>query len=728
MALEQYAEALDTLQKALQIYNNTSDSNSQTSNDNEEKTKKQEQAEFQKLIVLIHKKQQQKHKNKDKEKTPSTTIKSTEIPAPSIRDFTKSKTLGEGNFSKVVMCTHNTTNETFALKIINKDEAAKLAKRQHPNVYNEIQMERKLLCEKLNSEEAAHPNIVRCWHAFQDYENLYYLQNFCEGGDLWSRLFHKKAMVGCHFSLIRPYMHQILSGIEHIHAHGMVHRDLKPENILLDASGRPIIIDFGTAKDLIDTELNGPEFVGTPDFMTPEAVNDKTSSFEADLWTFGAILFQMYTGLTPFNSVSPYMTFLRIKRANVTRKLGIVDDDAWDLITKMMQADSQKRLGAGSFCIKEEDGKREVIKKTKNGYDDVRNHPFFQEIEKESKRPGFEYRTSPTSSDLEIRTYADMVYEDSQNLEIPDPGDGSSHDMLRLPISDRMRIMHALDRMHLLHKPRVYRRFFASRQETRLEKVRPESRDYVGLTIEECPLDEQQQQMDEGIKIVIKYIFLMNPIFSGGGLEDEEENLRYLKECVRKINKLRPKLVVVCGSTCAHHQKVRKLLAKINESINVVINDGRNFFTIWMSRSVQALIINKKKINEDDLEHRLWMNEELEQFRVARNTSLVFCDCDPNSLSERTKQKLAKSKVRCVYGIQDSADQNSFEEKEYKFTPSKDQTEPTQKDEEDPDSSDDEEEDNTTYKMKLFSGNKSMHLISVEEESGEIKSEEIEVP
>lgn len=66
-----------------------------------------------------------------------------------------------------------------------------------------------------------------------------------------------------------------LSPFTATHAFRIVHRDLKPENVLLSENGgHVILIDFGTAKDLMYTDLNGPEFVGTPDFMSPEAVKE----------------------------------------------------------------------------------------------------------------------------------------------------------------------------------------------------------------------------------------------------------------------------------------------------------------------------------------------------------------------------------------------------------------------------------------------------------------------
>ena len=97
-----------------------------------------------------------------------------------------------------------------------------------------------------------------------------------------------------------------------MHSRGIVHRDLKAENILISSSGHVVLIDFGTAKDLIYTSSNGPEFVGTPDFMAPEAVKGKSDMKEVieerrigggcthtlDLWAFGAVAYQILTGKT----------------------------------------------------------------------------------------------------------------------------------------------------------------------------------------------------------------------------------------------------------------------------------------------------------------------------------------------------------------------------------------------------------------------------------------------
>ena len=192
-----------------------------------------------------------------------TTVKSAQRPL-SIREFTKGKSLGIGNFSEIIIVQHKVTKEEFALKILEKKTAADLAKRQHPNVYNEIAMERRVLLEQLPS----HPNVINMYHAFRDFNNLYYLMDLHNvNPDLWTQIRYKGKMVGAPEAQVKRWMMQLVDALEHLHMHGIVHRDIKPENVLLNEHNHVIVIDFGTAKDLIKTDLNGPEFVGSTFLM-----------------------------------------------------------------------------------------------------------------------------------------------------------------------------------------------------------------------------------------------------------------------------------------------------------------------------------------------------------------------------------------------------------------------------------------------------------------------------
>ena len=107
---------------------------------------------------------------------------------------------------------------------------------------------------------------------------------------------------------------------------------------MLTSSGHIKVIDFGTSKELRDEEgisLNGPEFVGTSDYMAPEMISGTpATSYPADLWALGCILVQLLTGRTAFKAPSPYLTFLKIKRANTKYFPEVLSEAAADLILR----------------------------------------------------------------------------------------------------------------------------------------------------------------------------------------------------------------------------------------------------------------------------------------------------------------------------------------------------------------------------------------------------------
>jgi serine/threonine protein kinase len=628
---------------------------------------------------------------------PETSIKFAKRPI-SIKEFQLEKDLGHGNFSEIYMVSHKVTKEQFALKKIEKKQAADLFKRQHPNVYNEIQMERRVLLERLASP--GHPSIVRMYHAFQDYNSLYYLMDLhVERKDLWSQLRYKNlpgygdtlasegeklVMMGCHRSTACLWLYELIGALEYMHSRGIVHRDLKAENILLSATGHVIVIDFGTAKDLVLTDLNGPEFVGTPDFMSPEAVTGTEepgkSSIgqyslvsdtdgkkivqagpEADLWALGAIAFILQTGHTPYWSPSPYLAFLKIKRSllyqNLLRPPGVIDDDTWDLIVQLMRGDPTQRIGAGAFSVDE----MRVLHRKPGGYDVIRQHPYFSSIHAELHENNVVKSKSvpiPSLLDLSFRACAEMVVRVSKDYELCDqhpPGDGSKYDVLRLERRERNAVMHCLDRRQLLSEPSVYSRFFADPVAARLDKIRVASRDFVGLTQmnDDQGKPPKAQMHDPYAKPIdtdpVKVVFLSNPLFSPCSVSVGEEArkawIKLLKKCIVSINRTRPQLVVVSGMI---DEPIRKVISKISETIPTVVHDGSTYFSFW-KMGIQCIAISPSQADSES--QFAWLKQHLEQVRLSKHPLFVFLASDPNDLPPFWLKKLAQSRSLCIFGV-----------------------------------------------------------------------------
>jgi serine/threonine-protein kinase len=102
---------------------------------------------------------------------------------------------------------------------------------------------------------------------------------------------------------------RICEALEYLHAKNIIHRDLKPENIMLCDDGSIRVMDFGIAKAVGLRRLTFTGFsaaMGTPDYMAPEQVKGKRGDARTDLYSLGAMLYEMLTGSTPFEGVNPY--------------------------------------------------------------------------------------------------------------------------------------------------------------------------------------------------------------------------------------------------------------------------------------------------------------------------------------------------------------------------------------------------------------------------------------
>ena len=126
------------------------------------------------------------------------------------------------------------------------------------------------------------------------------------------------------------YAVQFAGGLAAAHSKGIVHRDLKPENLFITAEGRLKIIDFGVAKlvgnpavvpprqggspDPVPDQTQSGVAIGTVGYMSPEQVQGKRADHRADIFAFGAILYEMISGRRAFSGSSPFETANAIVR------------------------------------------------------------------------------------------------------------------------------------------------------------------------------------------------------------------------------------------------------------------------------------------------------------------------------------------------------------------------------------------------------------------------------
>ncbi len=102
---------------------------------------------------------------------------------------------------------------------------------------------------------------------------------------------------------------RICEALEYLHSQNVIHRDLKPENIMLCDDGSIRVMDFGIAKAAGLRRLTFAGFsasMGTPDYMAPEQVKGKRGDARTDIYSLGAMLYEMVTGATPFEGNNPY--------------------------------------------------------------------------------------------------------------------------------------------------------------------------------------------------------------------------------------------------------------------------------------------------------------------------------------------------------------------------------------------------------------------------------------
>jgi serine/threonine protein kinase len=208
------------------------------------------------------------------------------------------ESLGEGGMAAVYKAYQlGKLNRYVALKIL----PPLLAK--SPEFAKRFEQEAKILAE------LQHPHIVPVFDFGEDEGYYYLVMPFIEGCTL-ADLLHGKPLP---LSQIRRITVQVAEALDYAHSRGLVHRDVKPSNILVDGSGNCLLSDFGITKILESAEklTSTGEIVGTPAYMSPEQGRGEPLDGRSDIYSLGAVLYEMATGRVPYRADTPLAVIIK---------------------------------------------------------------------------------------------------------------------------------------------------------------------------------------------------------------------------------------------------------------------------------------------------------------------------------------------------------------------------------------------------------------------------------
>ena len=309
-------------------------------------------------------------------------VTSTDRPPDDIvGDFVRKNEIGKGSFAHVYLAQHRKKKSYAAIKVI---ERKKLSKKLLQNLDTEIKV----------LKEIHHPHIVSMFMADKDEYYFYMVMEYCQLSDL-SQFLKKRDQAaelpetrdifrrypnsphgGFHEVLCRHFIKQLSSAINYLIEKGMMHRDIKPQNLLLNppptymSRQRPEdlpleaseysltngvglqslpmlkLADFGFARYLPASTM-AETLCGSPLYMAPEILRYERYDQKADLWSTGAVLFEMMYGKAPFRASNHVDLLRKIEQANNKIEFSSkvpLSSDMKDLIRKLLNKYPLERI------------------------------------------------------------------------------------------------------------------------------------------------------------------------------------------------------------------------------------------------------------------------------------------------------------------------------------------------------------------------------------------------
>ena len=254
--------------------------------------------------------------------------------------------IGSGSYSNVylgrildkkIMEENSLTSDIVAIKKIKMEN---IDQKSFKLINDEIN-----IMQKIKNCKIKCPNIINCFDIFEEFDFIYLVLEYCDNGDL-SKIIGKPIKE----QIVKYYFSQIINALYFLCENNIIHRDIKPKNILLKNNKKDLVLcDFGFARIKSSSMQRVNTICGSPLYMAPELLEEKSYTEIVDIWAIGMILYEMIYGEHPYNKCKDLEDLKEFSKKDImippkNNFNKDVSNDCIDLMQRMLNKEEKDRI------------------------------------------------------------------------------------------------------------------------------------------------------------------------------------------------------------------------------------------------------------------------------------------------------------------------------------------------------------------------------------------------